>query len=158
VSDTGQTAGNTGVSTGVDWVLAGSGSITLSQSTAGGGPNTVWVQHPAWLTTAALSQDSSKYAGTNGAITGGSITVNTSGVSVNLPAYISTQSTQFLALTLAGNTAGTSTFHATNNASLFLNGGNNITLSGNGSTVTIIGPNTSAQQTGISGIVVSDTT
>src|SRR5882762_774301 len=37
-----------------------------------------------YLTTAALSQDSSKYAGTNGAITGGSITVNTSGVSVNL--------------------------------------------------------------------------
>jgi hypothetical protein len=55
VSNTGQTAGNTGVSTGVDWVLAGSGSITLSQSTAGGGPNTVWIQHPAWLTTAMQS-------------------------------------------------------------------------------------------------------
>jgi hypothetical protein len=55
VSNTGQTAGNTGVSTGVDWVLAGSQSITLSQSTAAGGPNTVWFQHPAWLTTAMLS-------------------------------------------------------------------------------------------------------
>ena len=44
----------------------------------------------AYLTTAALSQDSSKYAGTNGAITGGSITVNTSGISVNLPAYLTT--------------------------------------------------------------------
>jgi hypothetical protein len=55
VSNTGQTAGNTGVSTGVDWVLAGSQSITLSQSTVGGGPNTVWVQHPAWVTTAMLS-------------------------------------------------------------------------------------------------------
>jgi len=43
-----------------------------------------------FLTTAALSQDSSKYAGINGAITGGSITVNTSGVSVNLPAYLTT--------------------------------------------------------------------
>ncbi len=123
VSNTGQTAGNTGLSTGIDWVLAGSQSITLSQSTAGGGPNTIWFQHPAWVTTA-----------------------------------ISSQSTQFLAMTLAGNTAGTSTFHATNNASLFFNGGNNITLSGNGSTVTIIGPNTSAQQTGISGIIVSDGT
>src|SRR6185436_7644873 len=61
VSNTGQTAGNTGVSTGIDWVLAGSQSITLSQSTAGGGPNTVWLQHPAWLTTAALSGDTSKY-------------------------------------------------------------------------------------------------
>jgi hypothetical protein len=62
VSNTGQTAGNTGVSTGVDWVLAGSQSITLSQSTAVGGPNTVWFQHPAWLTTADLSANSSKYA------------------------------------------------------------------------------------------------
>jgi hypothetical protein len=54
VSNTGNTAGNTGVSTGVDWVLAGSGSITLSQSTAAG-INTVWIQHPAWLTTAMQS-------------------------------------------------------------------------------------------------------
>lgn len=46
--------------------------------------------YTGYLTTAALSQDSSKYAGTNGAITGGSITVNTSGVSVNLPAYLTT--------------------------------------------------------------------
>src|SRR6185436_5875255 len=43
-----------------------------------------------YLTTAALSQDSSNYAGINGAITGGSITVNTSGVSVDLPAYLTT--------------------------------------------------------------------
>lgn len=55
VSNTGQTAGNTGISTGIDWVLAGSQSITLSQSTVGGGPNTVWIQHPAWITTAMLS-------------------------------------------------------------------------------------------------------
>jgi hypothetical protein len=55
VSNTGQTAGNTGLSTGIDWVMAGSQSITLSQSTAGGGPNTIWFQHPAWLTTAMLS-------------------------------------------------------------------------------------------------------
>lgn len=118
VSNTGQTAGNTGVSTGIDWVLAGSNSITLSQSTAVGGPNTVWIQHPAW---------------------------------------ISTQSTQFMALTLGGNTAGTTTFHATNNASLFLNGGANITLSGNGSTITIVGA-AGAGATAISGIVVSDAT
>ncbi len=43
-----------------------------------------------FLTTAALSQDSSKYAGINGAITGGSLTVNTSGVSINLPSYLTT--------------------------------------------------------------------
>lgn len=54
VSNTGATAGNTGISTGVDWVLAGSQSITLSQSTAAN-VNTVWIQHPAWITTAMQS-------------------------------------------------------------------------------------------------------
>ncbi|MBI4032757.1 hypothetical protein HY374_03565 [Candidatus Berkelbacteria bacterium] len=43
-----------------------------------------------YLTTAALSGDTSKYAGINGAITGGSLTVNTSGISINLPAYLTT--------------------------------------------------------------------
>lgn len=60
--------------------------------------------------------------------------------------YLTSQSTQFMALTLGGNTAGTTTFHATNNASLFLNGGNNVTLSGNGSTVTISAANQTNQQ------------
>ena len=45
-SNTGNTAGNTGVSTGIDWVLAGSNNITISQSTVGGGPNTLWVSGP----------------------------------------------------------------------------------------------------------------
>lgn len=40
---------------------------------------------PAFLTTAALSQDSSKYAGVNSGATNASVTVNTSGVSVNVP-------------------------------------------------------------------------
>jgi hypothetical protein len=44
----------------------------------------------AYLTTAALSQNTSNYAGINGAITGGSLTVNTAGVSINLPTYLST--------------------------------------------------------------------
>lgn len=51
VSDTGNTAGNTGTSSGITWVLAGSNANTLSQSTAGGGPNTVWIQGPVSATT-----------------------------------------------------------------------------------------------------------
>lgn len=43
VSNTGNTAGNTGVSTGIDWVIAGSNGITASESTVGGGPNTIWI-------------------------------------------------------------------------------------------------------------------
>jgi len=50
---------------------------------------------------------------------------------------LTSQSTNFLAITLGGNTAGTTTFHATNNQTIWLNGGANVTLSGNGSTITI---------------------
>lgn len=45
-SNTGNTAGNTGISTGVDWVLAGSTNITVSESTTAGGPNTLWLSVP----------------------------------------------------------------------------------------------------------------
>lgn len=47
VSNTGNTAGNTGMVSGVDWVVAGSNNITASQSTAVGGPNTIWISGPA---------------------------------------------------------------------------------------------------------------
>lgn len=43
VSNTGNTAGNTGLSSGIDWVIAASGNLTASESTAVGGPNTVWL-------------------------------------------------------------------------------------------------------------------
>ena len=87
VSNTGQTAGNTGLSTGIDWVLAGSQSITLSQSTAGGGPNTIWFQHPAWITTARASNDA---IGLNTAQTNVTWTVNSSGLSLNAAGYAGT--------------------------------------------------------------------
>jgi hypothetical protein len=70
-------------SNGVSFGLSNNGVMTASVNTNYQAPG-------AYLTTAALSQDSSKYAGINGAITGGSITVNTSGVSINLPAYLTT--------------------------------------------------------------------
>lgn len=43
ITNTGNTLGNTGVSTGIDWVIAASGAITASESTAPGGPNTAWL-------------------------------------------------------------------------------------------------------------------
>lgn len=72
--------------------FANSNGISFSTGTQGlyGTVRTDYQPAGAYLTTAALSQDSSKYAGTNGAITGGSITMNTSGVSINLPAYLTT--------------------------------------------------------------------
>lgn len=137
VSNTGNTAGNVGFSTGIDYCIAASGLLTMSQSTAAGAA-TGWIQHPAWLTTADLSQNSSKYAGINGAITGGSITVNTSGVSVNLPAYLTTaaQSTQTLAFTLGGNVATTNSSQAANGG-FILAGGNNITIQQSNNSISI---------------------
>jgi hypothetical protein len=46
--------------------------------------------HSQYLTTAALSQDSSKYAGTTTGMAGGSVTLNTAGISLSLPAYLTT--------------------------------------------------------------------
>lgn len=92
----------------------------------------------AYLTTADLSQNSSNYAGTNGAITGGSITVNTSGVSVNLPAYLTTAalSSQTLGFSLSGNTATTNSSRISNGA-YALAGGNNVTIQQSNNTVSI---------------------
>jgi hypothetical protein len=84
VSNAGNTAGNVGYSTGINYCLAGSGSITLSQSTAAGAA-TAYIQHPEWLTTAAATDITSGRAGTVSGATNCSVTVNTSGVSVNVP-------------------------------------------------------------------------
>ena len=67
------------------YALAGGNNVTLQQSN-----NTISISVGNYITTAALSQNTSNYAGINSAITGGSLTVNTSGVSINLPAYLTT--------------------------------------------------------------------
>src|SRR5262245_54469420 len=60
------------------------------------------------------------------------------------------------AVSLSGNTAGALANVST--GTLYLAGGNNITLSQNANSVTISGANAGGAQTGISGIQVSDTT
>lgn len=59
-------------------------------------------------------------------------------------------------VTLGGNTSGALALVST--GTLFLAGGNNITLSQNGNSVTVSGANAGGAQTGISGLVVSNTT
>ena len=83
----GATSGNLSA---VTFSNSGGVSFGLSGSTITATVATNYQSQGAYLTTADLSQNSSLYAGTNGAITGGSITVNTSGVSVALPAYLTT--------------------------------------------------------------------
>jgi hypothetical protein len=119
-------------SNGISFGLETNGIIT-------GTVKTDYQTSGAYLTTAALSQDSSKYVGTNGAITGGSITVNTSGVSINLPAYLTTadlsanSSNYIRNWKLTGNSAGTSS--SAQGTDLWLAGGNGVTISGSSNTL-----------------------
>ena len=150
-SNLGNTAGSTGV-TGSRLVLVGSQNITLSQSTDANGA-TISFSGGA----GAAGNTGFLQAGANTASLGTINFSNSNGISFGLNGQtmtgshngLTSQSTQFLALTLGGNTSGTTTFNASNNASLFLNGGNNITLSGNGSTVTISAANQTVQTQGI---------
>lgn len=68
-----------GVSFGLDTNGVLTATVATNYQSAGG-----------YLTTAALSQDSSKYAGTNGSMVGGSFTLNTSGATISLPPYLTT--------------------------------------------------------------------
>lgn len=70
-------------SNGVTFGLDAGGVITATVQTN-------YQSAGAYLTTAALSQDSSKYAGTTAGMTGGSLTVDTAGVAISLPAYLTT--------------------------------------------------------------------
>lgn len=168
-SNTGNTAGNTGVSTGIDWVLAGSNNITISQSTAGGGPNTLWVSGPtvggAQTGISGIANSQTTYtSGTVslselGAITIRSTTGNQYQFSVNAQTT-QTQGILSAGVSTGGNTLGNTTVN-TGSRMVFV-GSNNITLSqgtaAGATTITISGPATSAQQTGISGIGNSQTT
>lgn len=78
VSNTGNTAGNVGYLTNSNYALAGSGSITLSQSTAAGAA-TCYIQHPAWITTGAVSSAHMSYFENMPTLDEASTTVSASG-------------------------------------------------------------------------------
>ena len=83
---------------------------------------------PSFLTTAAATNVTSDRAGTNGSISGGSITVNTSGVTINLPAYLT--NIKVSAGTLSANRSDI-TFANSNSVSFGLNTNGAITASVN---------------------------
>jgi hypothetical protein len=141
---TGNTAGTTSSAQGTALWLSGGNSITVS-----GNSNTIVFSVGNYLTTADLSQNSSKYAGINGAITGGSITVNTSGVSVALPAYLTT-AMQSNATTISNINVSAGTTSQNLSALVFSNS-NNFSFGLNGSTIT--GSYTVPTQTNQSGNV-----
>jgi hypothetical protein len=122
---------------GVSFGLDGS---TLTASVAPGGGGLTNIRISGGTTSNLLS--ALTFADSNGVSFGLNASTMTATVKTD---YLTSQSIQYLAITLGGNTAGTTTFHASNNASIHIHGGNNITLSGNNlSSFTIIGPNPGA--------------
>jgi hypothetical protein len=135
------------VSSGYVLVDNGPGSLPTFQSftAAGGG--------------AGLS------AGTQSASTGTVAFANSNGVtfgmslSSQITASVAAQSVQTqncVDVSVGGNTTGT--LALASSGTLLIAGGNNITLSQNGNSITISGPNAGGAQTGISGLQVSNTT
>lgn len=176
-SNTGNTAGNTGISTGIDWVIAGSNNITISESTAIGGPNTIWVSGPS---VAGAQTGISGIANSQTTYTSGTVSLSdqaniTIASSVNGATQIykfsvAAQSVQTQGITgdqlsigvsTGGNTLGNTTVNT--GQRFVLVGSNGITLSqatGVGSTtITISGVTTAAQtnQSAIKALGVSNT-
>ena len=118
---------------------------------------------PAFLTAQSVqTQASGSIAGigvtttTQGGSTLGA-TQNTAGLSLALPAWVTAGGGGGgIDVTLGGNTSGA--LALVSSGTLFLAGGNNVTLSQNGQSVTISGANAGGAQTGISSIAVSNAT
>lgn len=105
----------------------------------------------AYLTTAALSQDSSKYAGTTSGITGGSLTVNTAGVAISLPAYLTTAQPPgaYLTTAMASNRGSdfvqaTAGFFGTNASGTIASDGISVSVNAGGGSLNISAGSTSS--------------
>jgi hypothetical protein len=166
VSTGGNTLGNTGTYSG-QMVLQGGNNVTLSVSTAAGGAQTIVVS--GVNTVAQTNQTVGLYAIGN-TTQNSSTTLDARTLSFNglgaVTAGFSNGSIQLSVPVLSvgvsnlGNTSGTT---GTQSGQLILAGGNNITLSvstaaGGAQSITISGPNVGGAQTGISSIIVSNTT
>lgn len=146
---TGNTAGTTSSAQGTDLWLAGGNGVTISGSsnTLSFSVATNYQSQGAYLTTAALSQDSSKYAGTGVTTAGGvgfSATLNTAGLSVSIPTWLTTAA-------LSNHSHGDPTLALTN-----LSG--TTASASNGFTISLSANVAGGAQTGISSIAISDTT
>ena len=156
VSNTGTTAGDTGTKVGTI-VIAGSGNITVSQST-GAGINTIWLSVPAGGGGIAVSNSQSLYSsGTLNLLEGGgaiTIAAGANSLKFSVPAQTNLVGVGNVSLASAGstisisgmgvawelegaNTSGTTS--SVQGSLLYLSGGNNITLSGNSNTIIISG-------------------
>lgn len=139
----GNTSGTTANISSGTLVLAGGNNITLSQNansitisagaSGGGGGDAI-----RGIAAGGSTQTTNtvNFSNSNGVSFGFGAVGNSTVITASHNGLTS-QSTQYLAVNLGGNTSGTTSFNASNNATLFLHGGNNVTLSGNGSSITI---------------------
>lgn len=141
-----------------------SGSGNVSVYTSGAGQTLIISGSQSVQTSNVVVPAASNSTITSGtAVFSGStnLTVSYNGQSIlfSVANQTSYASSAFMTLwSLVGvNTLGTTTQALSDNR-LYLSGGNNITLSGNASTIVISGANTHAQQTGVSAIYVSNST
>lgn len=138
VSNTGNTAGNTGISTGIDWVIAGSGGITASQSTAAG-TNTIWLSVPTGAS--ATGNFGAVAAGTQTATSGTVVFSDSNGISFGMSG--STRVTASYTVPTVTNSSWTVSDSATSltvaRLAFTASNGLTLTLSTNGASATVIG-------------------
>jgi hypothetical protein len=168
VSTGGNTVGNTGTQTG-SLIFAGGNNITLSVGTAAGGNQTITVSganFPAAQIGISSIADSANtqtvgmlsFANSNGISFGLSTGAQTATLTASYT--VPTVPVLSIGVSTGGATAGNT---GTYSGQVVFAGGNNITLSvgtaaGGAQTITISGANAGGAQTGISGIIVSNTT
>lgn len=128
---TGNSAGTQSSAQGTDLWLAGGNGVTLSGSSnsISFSVATNYQSQGAYLTTAMVSNASTNFAGIGSAITNGTMTFNTAGLSLNLSNHLTTAmlsnagSVQISAGTDSLFTAGTITFGNANNHSFVTSNG-----------------------------------
>lgn len=140
-------------------ISAGSTSGPFGGLTFSNGSNVSFGLNNGTITASVLAQSTqtqpagniagigTTFGGTN---VSGSMTLNSNGLNLALSA------SGGIDASIAGNVAGAPVIIST--GTLVLAGGNNVTLSQNGNSITISGANAGGAQTGISGLQVSNTT
>jgi hypothetical protein len=160
ISTGGNTAGTTGLAS-AQLVLAGGNNITLSGST-NGGSMTVSISAGASGGLGAVQVSNTTYtSGTVSFQNANGISFGSSGANGISASYtVPTVPALSMGVSTGGNTSGNTGIYS---GQVVFAGGNNITLSvssgaGGAQTISISGANAAGAQTGISGLVVSNTT
>lgn len=154
----GAAAGIAAISAGTTQFTSGTGIFSNSNGVSFGvNGNTITASVAAGGGAAISAAGSSQNAGTVVFSNSNNVSFGMNGSTVTASASAQSVQTQNLVdVSLSGNTSGA--LALVSSGTLILAGGNNITLSQNGQSVTISGANVGGAQTGISGVVVSNTT